>query len=56
MRPALLVAAVLSLSAVRTFTVLRVQRESKQDASRPFIVALAFVNILLFGFLATLVP
>lgn len=57
MRPALLVAAVLSLSTASTLMVLRVRREeTKHAASTEFTVAVALFNILLFGFLSTLVP
>lgn len=57
MRPALLVAAVLVLSTASTVLALRLRREeTHHGASTPFMVAVAVFNLLLFGFLATLVP
>jgi hypothetical protein len=51
------VAAVLVLSTASTVLVLRLRREeTHHGASTPFMVAVAVFNLLLFGFLATLVP
>jgi hypothetical protein len=56
-RPALLVASVLLLSTASTLIVLRLRREeTHHGASTAFTVAVSLFNLLLFGFLATLVP